>query len=567
MQNEKRLSLVSQAHPRRTILRAALGGGALTASGLLTTTGLPAAARRQTADATPPADAAAEQVLRLQTGSSGSASFDFQPLQGGADQETWTSLQWIPPMYFDADLNLQPGIFDTWESNDDMSVWTFTIDPRAVWSDGTPVTATDVKGSWELMTDPILENSRIGGYLGNVAGFPEVLDLSATEASGLVVVDDRTLEVQLIEPDPIFNWRIATVHLVPVKIDQAREAPDSFWLPENSPAVSGPYMLEAIDLDQGTATMGPNPNWWMGEGQFLERIEFRFVTDPSTVALMVQNDEVDAGLQTLPPELETEFPGWFRPIVAFGFNTFWFAATVEPTDDLNVRKALTLSVNFEDVFQAAFPVGGGTMATQLLDPDLPCTDEANSWYPYDPEAAREALAASPYGSAANLPQLRVTPRGVNPITNRALEAVVEFWRQNLGITNIEFQQQPEAFGADEARINLSRDDVVIRFPDSATYMWTAAHTAGPLASGDMMRGYSNPEVDSLIDEALITPVDDEQRCALALEAQRVFMEDYHVLFFGIENTTINAREYVQNYIKGPDRGLIAPWMIYIAAEE
>ena len=36
-------------------------------------------------------------------------------------------------------------------------------------------------------------------------------------------------------------------------------------------------------------------------------------------------------------------------------------------------------------------------------------------------------------------------RGPNPINTRALEAVVEFWRQNLGITNIEFQAQPEAF--------------------------------------------------------------------------------------------------------------------------
>ena len=392
------------------------------------------------------------------------------------------------------------------------------------------------------------------------------MDLSATEASGLVVIDDRTIEVQLIEPDPILHWRLATVHMVPVKIDQARAAPDSFWLPENNPVFSGPYMLEAVDLDQGTASLVPNPNWWMDEGPYLERIEFRFVTDPSTVALMVQNNEVDAGMQELAPELATEFADWFRPIVSIGFNSFWLAATVEPTNDLNVRKALIQSVNFEDVFQAAFPVGGGTMATQLLDPDLPCTDEANSWYPYDPEAAMEALAASSYGSAENLPRLRVTPRGVNPILTRALEAVVEAWRQNLGITNIEFQAQPEAFGADEERINVSRDDIVIRFPDSATYMWTGAHTDGPLASADMMRGYSNPEVDSLIEEALTIAVEDEERCNLALEAQRVFMEDYQVMFLGIENTSLLAREYVRNYERGPDRAPIAPWRIYLAEQ-
>jgi peptide/nickel transport system substrate-binding protein len=485
-------------------------------------------------------------------------------LPSGGDQENWQSLLRLPPMYFDLDLNLQPAIFASWQPNAEMTVWTFAIDPRATWSDGSPVTAADVKGTWELMTDPILENSRIAGYLGNVTGFDQLLDRSATEAAGLVARDERTLEVRLDTPDPILHWRLATTHLTPVKIEQARAQPETFWLPENGPVSSGPYVLEAVDPDQGTAAMGKNPNWWLGEGQYLDRIEFRFVGDPGTVAIMVQNGEVDATLQVLPLELQTQFPGFFRPIDAFGFNTFWLAATVEPTNDANVRKALTLAVNFEDVFAAAFPLGGGKLVTQLLDPDLPCTDETNAWYPYDPDAAKAALAASSYGSAENLPKLRVTPRGVNPVFNRGLESVVEFWRQNLGITNIEFQQQPEAFGPDEARINLTRDDVVIRFPDSATYMWSAAHSAGPAASGEMMRGYANPEVDRLVDQALVIPVEDPQRCQLALEAQRAFMNDYQVLFFGTEDTTLNAHLYVQNYAKGPDRALIAPWRIYIA---
>ena len=70
--------------------------------------------------------------------------------------------------------------------------------------------------------------------------------------------------------------------------------------------------------------------------------------------------------------------------------------------------------------------------------------------------------------------------------------------------NFAFQVIPpinwtDGFGDDQEMINLSRDDAVIRFPDSATYMWVSAHTDGPIARGDMMRGYSNPEVDALIE--------------------------------------------------------------------
>ena len=96
-------------------------------------------------------------------------------------------------------------------------------------------------------------------------------------------------------------------------------------------------------------------------------------------------------------------------------------------------------------------------------------------------------------------------------------------------------------------------------------MYVAAHSAGAIASadGDMLRGYSNPEVDALIEEAMALPPEDPQRCELTLEAQRLFMEDNPTILLAKGTPTINAREYVANYEKGPDVGLIAPWRIYI----
>lgn len=562
MQLKRPEFLGSRTYPRRSVLGA---GAALTAGGVLgTQTRLLSGASAQ--EATPGATPAmaASQVLRVQTGSSGSASFIFTPLAGGGDQQNWQSLLYCPPLYFDVDLNLKPGVFSSWTSDDTFMNWTFTIDPAAKWSDGSPITATDVKGTWELMGDPLTLNGRIGGYLGNVVGFTDILNAAATEASGLVVQDDATLVVTLTTSDPIFNWRIATVHLNPVKADQARGKIDTFWQPGNGALTSGPYQLDSYDVDQGTATMIPNPNWWKDEGPYLERLEFRFVTDPATFSVMVQNNEFDCGMQALPPEQEANHPGWFTPIKAFGFNAFWFAFTNPPTDDPNVRKALVLSVDYAAVFKAAFPNGGGVPANQLLDPDLPCVDPTNSWYPYDVEGAKAALAASSYGSAENLPKLRVTPRGANPVLQRALESIVEFWRQNLGITNIEFNAQPQEFGQDEQKINVSRDDVVIRVPDSATYMQTAATTSSLFASGEMMKGYSNPQLDELVNQAVQLSPEDPQRCELALEAQKLFMDDYMVMFLGIENSVLCAQSYVANYLKGPDTTLIEPWKIYLA---
>jgi peptide/nickel transport system substrate-binding protein len=357
----------------------------------------------------------------------------------------------------------------------------------------------------------------------------------------------------------------------PVKIDQARGAAETFWLPENNPAVSGPFVLTAYDPDKSEASMAPNPNWWRDEGPYLTELDFRFAPDQQVQMTMVQNNEVDAWLAPLPLNLASEHPEYFRQHPAIGFNTFWLNVNAEPTSDANVRKALTLAVNWEDVFMAAYPGGlGATRVMQIIDIDLPCHDTENEWYPYDVDGAKAALAASSYGSADSLPKIRVTPRASYPPLKRALESILEFWRQNLGITNVEFKDTPDEYGPDMTKINVSRDDVVIRFPDTATYMWTAADSAGPIATAadpgeaGMLNGYKNDQVDELLAKALATPVEDDARCDLSLQAQKLFMDDNPLFLLADEGLYLNVREYVANYLKGPDTTLIEPWKIYVA---
>ncbi|MFM8594005.1 MAG: ABC transporter substrate-binding protein, partial [Chloroflexota bacterium] len=420
---------------RRTILRLLAGTAAGAAIGV-------SSARRRVVLAQDgmPEDAAEEQVLRLGSGSTGINSFTFSPMLGGGDQQNWQTLQWVPPMYFNENLELQPGIFSAWESNADGTEWTFTIDDRAVFSDGSPVTAADVKGTWEIMADPTTEHGRIVGYIGKVEGFADKREGKATEITGLQAVDDKTLKVVLSVPDPAFNQRIATTHMNPVKAEQAAANVTEFWTPEHAPAVTGPYVLTAYDPDAGTAELSPNPNWWGDGGPHLEKIEFRFVPDQQVLGAMVQNGEIDASLAPLPVELMGAVPDYFRPIKAFGFNTFWFNVGHAPTDELAVRKALVHAVNWDEVFMAAYPQPDGVAipAKQVIDSDFTCLDSENTYMAFDVEAAKASLAESSYGSADKLPKLRVTPRAEYPPLQRALEYIIESWRQNLGIVNVEF---------------------------------------------------------------------------------------------------------------------------------
>jgi peptide/nickel transport system substrate-binding protein len=223
---------------------------------------------------------AEEQVLRIMSGSSGSASFAFNCLVAGSDLQSWIPFFYVPPLYFDVDLNLKPGVFESWEASDDATVWQFHINRQAVFSDGSPITAADVKGTWEIQINPISDVGRIRGYLGNVVGFTEARDTGdRADVEGIRVLDEHTVEVSLVDADPVFHWRIATCHLPAIKVEQFDQYDwDTYWLPENDPVFSGPFVLTAYDPDLKTAQAVRNPNWWMAEGPYLDRIVFTFVT-------------------------------------------------------------------------------------------------------------------------------------------------------------------------------------------------------------------------------------------------------------------------------------------------
>ena len=118
---------------------------------------------------------------------------------------------------------------------------TFSVDSAARWSDGTSITAQQVIDSWQVQAAPLNSVGRIRTYLGNVAGFADAREMAAEEAmtvdvSGLSALDDSTVQVELVLPDPIFFWRIATAHMAIARAEDVLEHGfNEFWKPERQP--------------------------------------------------------------------------------------------------------------------------------------------------------------------------------------------------------------------------------------------------------------------------------------------------------------------------------------------
>jgi len=515
-------------------------------------------------EATKPPDVAEKEevVLRI------AVQHDFDelsPLRGGGPLVFWQSFWWASPMYYDSEGNLHPYVFESWESNADYTVWTFRISPSAVFSDGSPITAQDVKATWDLCAVPTTKHQRVGLFFSGVVGYEDVINGEAKQMDGIVAVDEGTVEVTLSAPDPVFYKRIASHLIPPVKASQA-VGPDGeevfeWWHSKNGVVSSGPFVPVSMDMDKNEVVFEKNPNFWMGEPQ-IDKVVLIAVEDAQTAITMFQNGELDAINELFTPTLVEELGEEFvsGPMIPRG-HQFWLDWSKEPTNDVNVRKALILSIDPDEVFEAAFPNGPGQAVHQLLvavegvDPDY-------TWYKPDPEAAREALAASSYGSAENLPKLLFV--GISQASHElAAQYIAEQWRQVLGIEQVEMKAGYDDYsGPDQDRIQIFRDDAGARFPDPVAYLMATIHSSSGPAQRKM-GGYRNPEVDRLLEEASTKAADDPQRIELALQAQELFLEDYMFIPYYFQNMPRYAMPWVRNWSKNLDWQVVEPWNVYI----
>jgi ABC-type transport system substrate-binding protein len=170
-----------------------------------------------------------------------------------------------------------------WTLSEDHDAWTFTLDPDAVFSDGTPVTATAVKQSFERLVeaDPV---SLAATRLEFVTGFEAFAEGDADEIEGLVVRDDVTLTIGLDRP----LFALPAVLSSPVY----GVVPDGGPQGEGGPFAvvgSGPFVLDGFD--EGVLTLLPAE----GAEVWVDAVEIVAV-DPEEAAVAVVDGDGDFDL-------------------------------------------------------------------------------------------------------------------------------------------------------------------------------------------------------------------------------------------------------------------------------
>ncbi|GAB4505991.1 MAG: ABC transporter substrate-binding protein [Anaerolineales bacterium] len=505
-----------------TIACAAGGAAWLISSGRITLGG------RTPAVATPGASRGTALDLRLMA--------DPPTTLDPAMVEDSTSAEYVDKIYsglvgLDEDLNVVPEIAERWDISDDGTVYTFHLRDNVYFHNGRKATAQDFKYSVERACDPATRSPVARAYLGDIVGAEEKLDGRASQVRGVEVLDDRTVRITIRAARASFLAKL-TYPTGFVVAKEVVESGSSWW---RKPVGTGPFRLRSWDAKQ--IVLEKHDRYYQPLGD-VRTVTFLF--GGGAPVTMYEQGELDAapvGVADIERVLDPANPLHYEvqetPLLYtqyVGFNV-----RQPPFDDPMVRRAFALATNKQamaDVFFKRTRVP----ATGILPPGMPGYNENLRAIPFDPDKAREALKASRYGGAENLPRIVLTVTGEGA-TNAFANLLAGMYEEVLGV-HLEIEQVDWATYLQDLnahRLQMFTLAWSTDYPDPENFLETQFHSRSELNN----TGYSDAEVDRLLEEAM-TERDTATRLALYQQAEQRIVDDapWIPLFHGVDYTLV-----------------------------
>ena len=449
----------------------------------------------------------------------------------------------------DPELQIQPDLaaeIPTTENggkvvNGDGTVtYTFHLRERLLFHDRKPVTADDVKFSLERAADPATQSLVAEFFLGDIVGFDEKLNGDAAEISGVTVIDAATVAITIERDLPSFLYKLTypTAYVV----DQSQVESDDNWT--RRPNGTGPFALDQWHLGV-RIELKANDNYHLGAPS-LKKVTYLLTGDGITLYEAGDIDATGVALDVLervqdPSEqLNEDYRTGERLALDYlGFNT-----NSPPFDDPNVRLAFAMAIDKEKIASSIFK-GAVPVANSIDIPGMPAYNPAAQAPQFDPVRARQLLEESEYGGASDLPPIILAESGTGATSGPGTTAIVDMWRENLGV-EVEIAQAETATFFQDVSSGIYQAFIlgwIMDYPDEENLINLHFDSESP--NNDTF--YSNPEVDGLLRQALLE-TDQQRRTQLYQQAEQIVLDDvpWFPLFFDRYHVLI--RPNVQNYL-------------------
>ena len=450
---------------------------------------------------------------------------------------------------------IEPAAAESWEPNEDASVWTFKLVEGATFHNGDPVTAADFKYAWERICNPENE-SEINYHLAPVLGFDEMVAGEAEELEGVVAVDDTTLEVTLQYPFADFEYVVGHPALAPVPMAVVEEDAAAF---SEMPVGNGPFAMtepwahdQYIKVEKNADYYGDEPN--------IDGVDFMILADQDTAFLEFQAGNLDftqiptGQIQSTIDEFGESPDGYtVNPgeQVSLGAELATYYLLQNNTDEIlsdpKVRAAMSLAINREQIVEKVFE-GTRIPATGIVPPGIVGHQEdAFEYAKYDPEAAAALLEEAGYPGGEGLPTIKLEYN-----TGSGHEDILALVSSDLEAIGVKSELEGTEWAQyldklTEKTYQIGRLGWIADYPVMDNFLYPLFLTD----SGDNYAFYANPEVDDMLNEARQT-TDADERVGMYQEVEKMIGADAPVIPIVFYRHTRVASDRVNDGIYSPN---------------
>ena len=422
------------------------------------------------------------------------------------------------------------GMAEKVEVSEDGKTYTYTL-RDAKWSNGDPVIAQDFEFAWKWALDP--ENAADYAYqLYYIVGAEEYNNgEGSADDVGVKVIDEKTLEVTLVNPTPFFDELTAFYTYFPVNSKLAEENPDWYKDPSGEDFVgNGPFNLDEF-ASADHITLSKNDNYWDKDNVALDKVNISMIESEATALKEYQAGNLDylgAPFNSIDLNALDGFKedGTLNVSDQAGTYMIVFNTKDEILGNKNIRAALTIAIDrqglIDNVTKGEQKPGSGLVPLTMTGFEEP----ADYFKSNDIEAAKAALEKGLTELGLDSPADLKIKLSYN--TSEAHAAIMQFvqqgWSKNLGIDvsldNSEWQVYLEQLDAGEYQ--AGRYGWVGDFNDPINFLEIYKRDGG-----NNQTGWTNEEYTNLLNQ-VATETDEAARTQYMKDAEEILMSEFPI---------------------------------------
>jgi peptide/nickel transport system substrate-binding protein len=420
-----------------------------------------------------------------------------------------------------------PSLAQSWTIAPDGKTYTFKM-VKANWQDGKPVTSDDVKFT-------LLEiSSKYGPRFAAAGKFIDAIDTP----------DPQTVVIHLKQPFGPFLFSLACEQNAAIMPAHILRGTDLLKNPAilTNPVGEGPFKV-ANWVRGDHLTLTRNPDYWIKDQPYLDRVVVRTIPDPSARILALRAGDVDFVVPDYMPlsavQMLQQMPTFSVQQVSYPDSDIIILNTkdekVPALAKPEVRRALYIALDRTFIHQKVY-YGLGGVPLSSFDTRLWAYDpkiDYQKMYPYDPAKAKQMLDAAGYpaGPDGTRFTMRLAFESDRPEWMESAQAIQRFW-QAVGVHVV-------LVGADRPVIlkQVYADyDFDATLQTYTTLGDPALGIARTYVTASIQKGttfnnasqYSNPEVDKLFDEGRDASTQ-QARVPFYNQGQEILAQDMPVL--------------------------------------